>query len=651
MYQRRMSRPSSQRQRPSINALPYSTSPPTPYLRFHCLAFWWLLSLQHLVVVAMTTTSSRVVSSLLSSSVIHHSSSGGLFRRPKIAVVGGGASGIFAAIAAAESYLAMKTPMRNEHHHCHDTNNDNDDSSSSTPHIQPPVVVTVFEASSKILAKVKISGGGRCNVMHDAQKPIDWILQNGYPRGSKELNGLLRKRFSPNDCRQWFESRGVVLKTESDGRMFPITDSSQTVIDALQSAAQRAGVEIRTRCKVESIDPVTTTVMATTSTTFATAAAAAGATTTTVTTTSPTPTATPQDDNDSAFMVRSRMKTTEEMATMTTVGDDASTTTTAVLVEPYDAIIIATGSIPIGYQLAHRLGHDVIPTVPSLFTLSTAQDVQQGGILYDLAGLSVPWARVSYRPEENNNNNNNGNHEKNTKQQPTTDIVLPESSSTSKKRPKKQSTLLQQEGPLLITHQGLSGPAALRLSAFGAREMAEHKYRGELIVNWAPEYTSEQDLEADLWQCTKSQKKIATSCPVLTQQQQLHIPKRLWNALVTSAGISPDMVWSEASKKGVRLLAHRIMACPLRMTGKGTFKEEFVTAGGIPLKEIDMSTMQSKKLPGLFFCGEVINVDGVTGGFNFMNAWGTGFVAGRSAAEYVVTTSSCNSTITEKARD
>jgi predicted Rossmann fold flavoprotein len=427
---------------------------------------------------------------------------------PHIAIVGGGASGIFAAIVAAEA--------------------------------NPNVKVTILEATGNTLQKVKISGGGRCNVMHNSQKPVDWMLKTGYPRGSRELTGLLHKRFTPADCQLWFESRGVQLKTEPDGRMFPVTDSSQTVLDALWTSAHRAGVKIQTREKVESITVV----------------------------------------EDGSFCVKSKL---EE--------------------EVYSAVILATGSFPGGYRLAESLGHAIVAPVPSLFTLSTKHAVGESGMLHGLSGISVPHARVSYDP--------------------------PPPPEEEPKKNKRKKTVLQEEGPLLITHHGLTGPAALRLSAFGAREMAQHKYRGTLRVHWAPELSQEQVVH-DLWQCTTSlQKKVATVCPVGK------IPRRLWAALVQSAGFAPDAIWPQASKKLIQQLATQICDCPLELTGKGTFKEEFVTAGGISLKEIDMTAMQSKIQPGLFCCGELIDVDGVTGGFNFMNAWGTGYVAGREAAAYV----------------
>lgn len=436
--------------------------------------------------------------SISSSTPSSSSSSSRIPSQPSIAIIGGGASGIFASIAAAEYGHAS---------------------------------VTVLEATSKTLQKVKISGGGRCNVMHDTSKSIPTILA-GYPRGNKELNGLFHKRFSPSMAQDWFELRGVELKTEPDGRMFPTTDSSQTVIDTLMNAASEVGVTIKTKQKVESI--------------------------------------TREENNDGAkFNIQFKD------------GDDQS----------YDAVILATGSAKLGYKLAESLGHSIETPVPSLFTLNCKHAVKEDGLLYGLSGVSVPTARVSLS--------------------------------------KKQF----QEGPLLVTHHGVSGPAALRLSAFAAREFSEMNYRGDITINWDTTIgTNADNIFEKLWKCTASNPKraVASACPLPNNS----IPRRLWSSLALASGFEPDTVWGDAPKKLVRKLALHLVACPMEVTGKGTFKEEFVTAGGLPLKEINMKNMESKFCPGLFFCGELINVDGVTGGFNFMNCWGTGYVAGQGSANY-----------------
>lgn len=422
----------------------------------------------------------------------------------RIAVVGGGASGIFSSIAAAEAGAS----------------------------------VTVMEATSQTLHKVKISGGGRCNVLHDTSKPTSLLL-NGYPRGKKELNGLLNKGFPPQKAQQWFEQRGVTLKTEEDGRMFPTTDSSDTIVQTLLNAARDAGVNILSRCKVESVV-----------------------------------------GNESSLSIHYQDKSSSSIATQK---------------EDFDAVILATGSTKLGYQIAQNLGHTIVPPVPSLFTLSAKQDVATDGLLHELAGVSVPNARVSFR--------------------------IP-----GQKKP------LQQEGPLLITHHGLSGPAALRLSAFGARAFCDSQYRGDIVVHWACDLGTVDDVAEQIWQATylHPKRKVSTICPIVEEGSTV-LPKRLWAKLVQSVGLE-DRVWAETSKKLVRQLAQQICECSLTLTGKGTFKEEFVTAGGVSLKEIDMKTMQSKLCDGLYFCGELIDVDGVTGGYNFMNCWGTGYLAGMNAA-------------------
>jgi predicted Rossmann fold flavoprotein len=263
--------------------------------------------------------------------------------------------------------------------------------------------------------------------------------------------------------------------------------------------------------------------------------------------------------------------------------------------QTYDAVILATGSAPIGYQLAQSLGHAIVPTVASLFTLSTKHAIKEDGLLHGLFGVSVPRAMVSINVESES---------------------------------KQKKTLVRQEGPLLITHHGLSGPAALRLSAFGAREFAAAGYKGKLHVHWCPSLGSRDSVFESLWkQSLLHPKKLVTSaCPLLSidnesQSSSATIPRRLWSALATHAGIAKDTRWSEVSKKNIRALAGYVAECELEMTSKGSFKEEFVTAGGVDLKEIDMQTMQSKASDSLFLCGELINVDGVTGGFNFMNCW------------------------------
>jgi predicted Rossmann fold flavoprotein len=500
------------------------------------------------VAVAMSTSSSSSSTRQSSHSSPHHHRPPTHHHPKKIAVIGGGASGIFAAIAAAE----------------HD----------------PSVQVTVLEATSKTLQKVQISGGGRCNVLHDTSKTIPTLL-SGYPRGNRELNGIFHKQFTPTMARDWFEVRGVTLKTEPDGRMFPITDSSQTIMDTLLQAAQVQGVDIRLKQKVESIVSTSATTATTTPPHRKRPAASVAE-------------ENKNDDDDKNAVV-------DDYASSSQPQSSSSSSSSFEIqfksgeTEQFDAVILATGSSPTGYDLAQRLGHSLMVPVPSLFTLNCKHDLKPpDGLLFDLSGISVPEARVSLS--------------------------------------KKQF----QEGPLLITHHGISGPAVLRLSAFGARDFKECNYRGTVTVHWDTSLAggSEQDLFDELWRCTTlyPKRSIASVCPIPGN----HIPRRLWSRLVTSAPVSipADLVWGNASKKALRTLAQQISACPLEVTGKGTFKEEFVTAGGVKLEEIKMKEMASKVCQGLFLCGEVINVDGVTGGYNFMNCWSTGFLAGHGAAEY-----------------
>lgn len=357
--------------------------------------------------------------------------------------------------------------------------------------------------------------------MHDTNKSIPMIL-GSYPRGNKELNGVYRKHFTPEMARDWFEYRGVELKTEADGRMFPTTDSSQTILDTLMNAAQEEGVEIRTRQKVASIT---------------------------------------RNDKNGNFFVG--WKDAEEPP------------------EEFEAVILATGSAPVGYGLAKSLGHELVQPAPSLFTLNCKHAIKEGGLLCGLSGISTPTARVTLS---------------------MTTVTGGESSSDPDKKvkKKKKTTKLQQEGPLLITHHGLSGPAALRLSAFAAREFQEINYRTHITVHWDTGIGSNvEEVFEKLWQVTSSNPKrtVSSVCPIPNNQ----IPRRLWSALVEYSGLgsndsNPDgILWGSAPKKLVRKLATNLVACPLEMTGKGTFKEEFVTAGGVSLVELEMKTMQSKK--------------------------------------------------------
>ncbi|MGL5834616.1 MAG: NAD(P)/FAD-dependent oxidoreductase [Waterburya sp.] len=407
-----------------------------------------------------------------------------------VIVIGGGAAGFFGAIACGSA--------------------------------NPQLKVTLIEAGSQPLAKVRISGGGRCNVTHHCFEPAR--LVENYPRGGKALRGAF-SRFQPRDTVQWYESHRVKLKTEADGRMFPITDSSETIVNCLMHAANKAKVELLTGVGVKTVKQYL--------------------------------------DAHGASYFQVELKNGQVLKG--------------------DRLLIATGSNPLGYRWAKNLGHKIEPTVPSLFTFNVRDERLQG-----LAGVSVNNAQVKL---------GTGKHK------------------------------LEQTGPLLITHWGVSGPAVLKLSAWGARTLFDLKYHVPLQINWLSEFNQE-DLKllfSDL-KHTQPQKKIVNYCPV-------ELPKRLWQSLIKYAEINSDKVWSAISKKELNKLVTEIVQGQYEITGKGVFKEEFVTCGGVSLKEINFKTMESKKCPGLYFAGEILDIDGVTGGFNFQSAWTTSWLAGQAIAE------------------
>jgi predicted Rossmann fold flavoprotein len=408
---------------------------------------------------------------------------GNIQQEPKIIIIGGGAAGFFAAITAAIAHSRAS--------------------------------IILLEAGREFLSKVRISGGGRCNVTHHCFEPSQLVQY--YPRGGKALRGAF-SRFQPKDTIAWFKARDVTLKTEADGRMFPITDDSATIANCLLETAKEYGVHLRPNSPVKSLQKL-----------------------------------------ENQFLIE--LKNGEILKG--------------------DRVLIATGSNPMGYRWAKALGHQVQEPVPSLFTFNI-KDPR----LTDLAGIAVENVRVS--------------------------LV----SSDQKK--------LEQTGPLLITHWGVSGPAILKLSAWGARLLHDHKYQMPLIINWLPNYNRET-LQAILLETKQSQprKQILTVSPV-------EIPKRLWQNLVTFIGIDSKMVWADLSKKSLNNLLVELLQGEYLIKGKGVFKEEFVTCGGVNLSEINFKTMESKKCPGLFFAGEVLDIDGVTGGFNFQSAWTTGWLAGNS---------------------
>ncbi len=401
-------------------------------------------------------------------------------------VVGGGAAGYFGAIACAEAH--------------------------------PGARVLILEATARVLTKVKISGGGRCNVTHHQFNPKQLITF--YPRGQKELIGPFH-RFQPQDTVAWFTEHGVKLKVEEDGRMFPVTNNSQTIIDCLDQAANNAGVVLQKNMLVQNIVP-----------------------------------------NLNGFEIHIKGNSSIKAR----------------------FILLATGSSPYGVNLAESLGHRLIAPVPSLFTFQI-----QNPLLEGLSGISFPRVRITLKIKESSQ-----------------DFV--------------------QEGPCLITHWGLSGPAVLKLSAFAARELYSSSYQAQLQINWNFPMTQEetlQKLEVSKQQFPK--KKLINENP-------FHCMRRFWESILRVAGFSEEALFGETSKKQLQELSQLLTQSHLLVTGKGVFKEEFVTAGGVAREEIDFRNMESKIQAGLYLAGETVDIDGITGGFNFQNAWTGGWLAGQSVA-------------------
>lgn len=403
----------------------------------------------------------------------------------KIVIIGGGAAGFFGAIACAE--------------------------------VNPHAQITLLEASRQPLAKVRISGGGRCNVTHACFEPAG-LVQN-YPRGGKALQGAFT-RFQAKDTITWFALHGVPLKTEADGRMFPITDSSETVVNCLMNATKAAGVEIWTAAAVVSVKRL--------------------------------------PSNQFEIILKS--------------GE----------IVKCDRLLLATGSNPIGYKVAQEFGHQIEPPVPSLFTFNIVDQH-----LRALAGVSVNPVRL---------------------------------------RLSCGKSQLEQTGPLLITHWGLSGPAVLKLSAWGARLLHESRYQAKLLINWLPELQQEQVREKIL--------AIKTEWPnkAIALHRGVDLPHRLWQYLIARVDITLEDRWAGLSNKTLNRLVQELTQGQHLIAGKGVFKEEFVTCGGINLKEVNFKTMESKLVPGLYFAGEILDIDGITGGFNFQSAWTTGYLAGNAMA-------------------
>ncbi len=395
----------------------------------------------------------------------------------QIVIIGGGAAGFFAAVTCAEA--------------------------------NPAARVIILEKSRRVLSKVLISGGGRCNVTNASFDPAELIRH--YPRGAAALRGPFT-RFQPRDTIAWFEQRGVRLKTEADGRVFPITDRSETIANCLIEAARAAGVETRLGVRVRSV-------------------------------------------------------TKSDRFVIDLAGADPLNA---------DRVLLATGSDRHGYEWASSLGHTIEPPVPSLFTFEI-DDAR----LRDLPGISVEEATVTIA----------GTH-------------------------------LTQRGPVLITHWGLSGPAILKLSAWAARELAEKHYRAELIVNWLPAFKGDELQQRLLSIKTElARQTVVASSP-------LHVPLRLWRQLLAAVELRDDQKWTEVSKRQLNALTNELTRGAYQIAGKGAFKEEFVTCGGVRLDEVNFKTMESRRCAGLYFAGEILDIDGVTGGFNFQSAWTTGWLAG-----------------------
>jgi len=401
-----------------------------------------------------------------------------------VTIIGGGPAGFFAGIRCAE--------------------------------LNPELKVLIIEKAQQTLGKVLISGGGRCNVTHACFDPAQLITY--YPRGGSALRGAFT-RFQPEDTIRWFEKRGVRLKTEGDGRMFPVTNSSATIADCLRESAKKAGVTVQTGTSLQKVESLS--------------------------------------ENGFRLEVRNEV---QEFHLQT------------------KKLLLAAGSDPKIRDMIKSLGHAIEEPVPSLFTFNISDKRLEG-----LSGVSVESATV-------------------------------------------KMDSLTQRGPLLITHWGVSGPAILRLSAWGARTLFEKKYRAVLIVNWLGDTSFDKALEVlqrhKDWQ-ENTRKKVSAD-PAFTQ-----LPARLWKQLAYFVG---EKNWGDISKAEIRKLAEELTVGNFEINGKGQFKEEFVTCGGVRLDEVNFKTMQSRVVENLFFAGEVLDIDGVTGGFNFQSSWTTGWLAGTALA-------------------
>ncbi|MFT3795058.1 NAD(P)/FAD-dependent oxidoreductase [Flavobacterium sp.] len=400
-----------------------------------------------------------------------------------IIIVGGGAAGFFTAINIAEKHPKLK--------------------------------IAILERGKEVLEKVRISGGGRCNVTHACFLPNE--LAKFYPRGEKELRGPFHQ-FASGDTIEWFDKHGVELKIEEDGRMFPVTDSSQTIIDCFLNATKKLGIEVHKSQSVQSIFK------------------------------------------------------SEKAWKIDTQHDNYSC----------DKLVLATGSNPKMWDLLQNFGHAIVSPVPSLFTFNI-KDPR----IEDLPGVS---ALVTVKVKDSK---------------------------------------LKTTGPLLVTHWGMSGPAILKLSAWGARELFDRKYQFSIVVNWLNDYNA-TEVEEQLREIKREQPK-----KTVPKKSPFELPNRLWESLTSAAGIGSETKWADLSKAQLQKLALELTQATFQVNGKSTFKEEFVTAGGIDLKEINFKTMESKLHPNLYFAGEIVNIDAITGGFNFQNAWTSSYLLAQSIVDAV----------------
>lgn len=403
-----------------------------------------------------------------------------------VIVIGGGAAGFFAAITAAETNPALR--------------------------------ILILEKGKECLQKVRISGGGRCNVTHACWDPFE--LATNYPRGGRELRGPFT-RFGPQDTVEWFAKRGVRLKAEADGRMFPATDRSETIIDCLVGSAERAGVKIRTSTRVDSIER--------------------------------------REGESASWLLRS------------TEGDLQAR-----------KLFLATGSTPAVWRMLAGWGLKIVDPVPSLFTFQVKHPLIDG-----LAGLSVPMAALSVQGVKG----------------------------------------LTARGPLLITHWGLSGPGVLRLSAWGARQLHELEYRFTLRVDWNADRKGDVGEWLDGCRVDSPRKGIVRTPPP-------GMPSRLWERMLQVVSLPEGRCWAEVRKQEKADLTAALTATPFQVVGKSTFKEEFVTAGGVDLKEMDFRNFAARRFPDLWMAGEMLDIDAITGGFNFQAAWTGGWIAGHAMAQY-----------------